>query len=83
MPDAEQNARAYRAQKERRRARRKELPDRLVGIEEILAYTGLSRDFFRKLRQAGAFPQGRELVPGRPMWRWSEVEAWVESRPVC
>ncbi len=41
-----------------------------------------SSEHLRRLERAGLFPNRRELSPKKPVWRLTDIEAWLESRPV-
>ncbi|WP_170482253.1 helix-turn-helix transcriptional regulator [Ruegeria arenilitoris] len=41
-----------------------------------------SREHLRRLEAADQFPKRLRLSPGRVAWRLSEIEDWLESRPV-
>lgn len=53
--------------------------DRLVPLEPVLEFSGLSRQAFYSLRSRGegppAYRMGRRL-----MFAWPDVLAWAESR---
>ena len=55
--------------------------DRLIRLEEVLSYTGLSRsELYRKI-QVGEFPRPVRVGKRAVRWRESEVEEWIEERP--
>ncbi len=39
-------------------------------------------EHIRRLELSGLFPQRVRLGPGRVAWRLSEIEDWLDSRPV-
>jgi len=51
----------------------------LIPLEPVLDYTGLSRSAYYSLRHRGDGPPAYRLGK-RLMFRWSDVETWVESR---
>lgn len=51
----------------------------LVPLDEVLDYTGLTASAFYSLRHKGGGPPAYKLGR-RLMFRWSEVEEWVNSR---
>ena len=51
----------------------------LTPIEPVLEYTGLTRQAFYSMRHRGDGPPAYSLGR-RLMFKWSEVEEWVESR---
>ena len=55
---------------------------RLLKIKEVGELTGLSKMQIYRMEARGEFPPRREVSPGRVAWLSSEVEEWVESRPV-
>ena len=55
--------------------------DRLIRLEEVLSYTGLSRsELYRKV-QVGEFPGSVKVGVRAVRWRESEVEEWIAERP--
>jgi predicted DNA-binding transcriptional regulator AlpA len=63
-------------------------PDELVWASEIAERTGRSRQSIEQLVKAkrgpGGFPAPASHATRKPLWRWSEVEAWFadyEERP--
>jgi prophage regulatory protein len=42
-----------------------------------------SRDHLRRLTKAGKFPKPFQLSEGRIAWRESDVDEWLETRPLC
>lgn len=56
--------------------------DRILRDKEVQERTGLSRvTRWRKIRE-GEFPQPVQLSTRSVGWRESEVNAWLENRPV-
>jgi predicted DNA-binding transcriptional regulator AlpA len=51
----------------------------LVPLEPVLNYTGLTRSAYYSLRHRGEGPPAYRLGK-RLMFRWPDVERWVESR---
>jgi predicted DNA-binding transcriptional regulator AlpA len=51
----------------------------LVPLEEVLDYTGLTASSFYSLRHRGQGPPAYR-IGRRLMFRWNEVEAWIDSR---
>lgn len=41
-----------------------------------------SREHLRRMERAEQFPKRVRLSPGRVAWRLSDIESWIESRPV-
>ena len=56
--------------------------DRLLRLREVKEATGMSRSHIYRLMQQGDFPRPVKIGPAAVRWRESEVDAWVESRPV-
>lgn len=54
-------------------------PERFVPVEQILDTTGLTRSAFYSLRHRGEGPPAYRFGK-RLMFKWSEVEEWIESR---
>ncbi|MDE2686476.1 MAG: AlpA family transcriptional regulator [Chloroflexota bacterium] len=55
--------------------------DRLIRLEEVLSYTGLSRsELYRKV-QVGEFPRPVKVGKRAVRWRESEVDGWITERP--
>ena len=59
------------------------LLERLVRRGEVLNQTGVSQTTLYRLISQGRFPKPRRLVGKIVGWRLSEVQAWVNSRPVA
>ena len=57
--------------------------DRIVRESECAKLTGLSRTRRWELEQAGSFPRRRKLSERASGWLLSEIQAWVESRPLA
>lgn len=55
----------------------------ILRIKSCEARTGLSRSSIWKRVKAGTFPAPLELGPKARGWRESEVEEWLQSRPVA
>jgi prophage regulatory protein len=59
-----------------------QLPDRLLRLPEVKTRTGLGRSSIYRLVATGAFPRPRKLAERAVAWRASEIETWIESRPI-
>ena len=57
--------------------------DRLLRRRKVEKITGLGRSSIYRLMQKGEFPRPVRVGPAAVRWRESEVNAWVESRPVA
>ena len=55
--------------------------DRLLRLDEVLSYTGLSRSELYRKMQEGTFPGSVKVSKRAVRWRESEVERWIEERP--
>ncbi len=55
--------------------------DRLIRLEEVLSYTGLSRSELYRKTQIGEFPGSVKVGVRAVRWRESEVEEWIAERP--
>ena len=55
--------------------------DRLIRLEEVLSYTGLSRSELYRQIQVGIFPRPVKVGKRAVRWRESEVEEWIAERP--
>ena len=55
--------------------------DRLMRLEEVLSYTGLSRSELYRQIQEGTFPRPVRVGKRAVRWRESEVEEWIAERP--
>ncbi len=51
----------------------------LVPLDDVLAHTGLTPAAFYSMRHRGDGPTAYRLGK-RLMFRWSDVERWLESR---
>jgi predicted DNA-binding transcriptional regulator AlpA len=62
------------------------MPNRILFATHVMeALGGISRDTLRRLVLRGDFPKPVWITAGRNGlhgWRESEVDAWIESRPV-
>ena len=57
--------------------------ERLLRRREVSKVTGIGRSSIYRLMQHGDFPRPVRVGPAAVRWRESEVNAWVESRPVA
>ena len=59
------------------------MQDRLLRRQEVEKITGLSRSsIYRKIKD-GDFPRPIRVGPKAVRWKLSEINAWIESRPVA
>jgi prophage regulatory protein len=49
-------------------------------IEEVKAFTGLSRSTIWRLERDGHFPKRIRISRRAVAWRATEIEAWIGSR---
>ena len=59
----------------------KPVHDPLLGINEVMRLTSLSKGSLYRMMRAGCFPEAIALTPGgtRVAWRESEVLRWVAA----
>ena len=55
----------------------------LIGRQEVERMVGLSRSTIYDAMRRGEFPLPLKVGPKAVGWRSSEIEAWVESRPLA
>lgn len=55
--------------------------DRLIKLEEVLSFTGLSRSELYRQIQEDTFPRPVKVGKRAVRWRESEVEEWIAERP--
>ena len=53
---------------------------RFVRMEEVVAWTGLSRTTIWRMEQEGQFPSRRALSAGAVGWLEDEVIQWMKDR---
>lgn len=58
------------------------MADRIVRERERREITGVSRTTAYTLERRGMFPGRVELTGGRVGWRLSDLQQWIESRPL-
>jgi prophage regulatory protein len=56
--------------------------DHVLTKKAVVAITGRSATSLWRDVNAGIFPPPRQIGPNRIGWLASEVQAWLESRPV-
>ena len=59
------------------------MQDRLLRRREVEKITGMSRSSIYRLMQEGEFPRPVGVGPRAVRWKVSDIEAWIESRPVA
>lgn len=55
---------------------------RILRLPDVLKRTGLGRTSVYKLMASGEFPRPRKLTSSANGWLESEVQDWIDSRPV-
>ena len=55
----------------------------LIGRQEVERTVGLSRSTIYDAMRRSEFPLPLKVGPKAVRWRSSEIEAWVESRPLA
>jgi prophage regulatory protein len=58
------------------------IANRMLSWPQVEELVGLSWSSVYRLERAGGFPRRRRLGPRRVGWLESEVQAWLEGRPV-
>ncbi len=56
---------------------------KILRLRAVCEVTGLSRSTVYRLVSDGGFPKPVRLGPQSVGWRVSEVDEWLESRPVA
>ena len=56
---------------------------RLIRLPEVLRLTGLSRSTVYRLEKEGRFVSRVRLGDRATAWRFEEVAAWIEARPLA
>lgn len=59
------------------------MPDRIQRLPEVMQTTGLGRTQLYNLMNEGRFPRPVKLSARAVGWRESDVQAWIEQRPVA
>ena len=57
--------------------------DYLIDRQEVERRVGLTRSTIYDAMRRGEFPLPLKVGPKAVRWRSSEIEAWVESRPLA
>ncbi len=55
----------------------------LMAETDVLKATTLGRTRFRELLRAGEFPPPRQVSTCRVAWKSSDVQSWINQRPVA
>lgn len=56
---------------------------RLLRLPEVMERTGLRHDSIYRLARTGDFPKPRKITPRASGWLESEIDEWIDSRPVA
>jgi prophage regulatory protein len=56
---------------------------RLLRIREVVEKTGCSHVTIWRKERGGEFPKRRRIGPNTVAWLESEIDAWIESRPLA
>ena len=56
--------------------------DRLMRLDEVLRFCGLSKSRLYELQAAGLFPRSRQTGPRSVAWLRGELKGWNRSRPI-
>ncbi len=59
------------------------LLDPLLAEATVLEVTTLGRTKFRELLRAGEFPAPRQISTCRVAWKSSDVQTWIDQRPIA
>ena len=57
--------------------------DPLMAEADVLEAITLGRTRFRELLRAGEFPAPRQVSTCRVAWKSSDVQSWIDQRPVA
>lgn len=57
--------------------------DPLLAESDVLKATTLGRTRFRELLRAAEFPPPRQVSTCRVAWKSSEVQLWIDQRPIA
>ena len=55
---------------------------KLLRQDEVTERTKLSRTSMWRLERAGTFPKRRQIIASKICWLESEIDEWIETRPV-
>lgn len=58
------------------------MPESILRLPEVMARTGLSRSTIYIQIAAGEFPAQVALTARAVGWRESDIEAWINARPI-
>ena len=58
------------------------MPTQVLRLRDVILRTGISRSTIYERMSRGAFPKPIRLGERAVGWRDSDIEAWIESRPL-
>lgn len=58
-------------------------PTKFLPINNVCSLTSLGKSCIYDKISRGEFPKPRQLTKGRVGWLESDIESWIESRPVA
>jgi prophage regulatory protein len=58
------------------------MTERVLSTREVMEVTSLGRTTLWRLEREGEFPARRRLIGHRVGWLQSEVDGWLQGRPV-
>ncbi|SES64410.1 helix-turn-helix transcriptional regulator [Oceanicella actignis] len=56
---------------------------RLLRLNEVLAFTGLSRSVLYELQARGEFPRAVRIAERAVAWREDDIAEWINTRPLA
>jgi predicted DNA-binding transcriptional regulator AlpA len=59
------------------------MADRIMNTPEVVEATGVSRTTLWRLEREGKFPRRRQLIGHRIGWLESEIDEWIQARPLA
>ena len=62
--------------------RRRDEMQKFLRQDEVIERTRLSRTSVWRLERAGTFPKRRQIIGSKICWIESEIDEWIQGRPV-
>lgn len=59
-----------------------DIGDRFLRLPQVVAKVGLTRASIYRIMNEGGFPKCRKLGVQAVAWKLSEIDAWMDERPV-
>ena len=56
--------------------------DRLIDFKELKHLVSYSRSHILRLEARDIFPKRRRITPGKVLWSYNEVMAWIEAAKI-